>query len=505
MVKIKNKNNISAKSSNDNKLNNTNLDDAKMHQFFVDEKIHDRNQAKTIDSQNNVSITQKNEAKNDESKLAKNETVVNDITLQTKGVEKKNDDKSITLTNNTQNADKQYENASNEKDKEEDYKKIAELMQNHSLNEKTNLDSNSSAETDDEGVDIASALYQTYSIEAQKPKRTSKKKSKDDDKTTSAINDNEKVNKSAKPKKKVQKSFKQRMRTLGILIVLGIFTGSGLGVWYFNSVLRSNVNYNDYIISDYVVTPNTVLQEVYGISSNQENWLQVAKSSDKFDPSFLSPSQNFILAQYNASLADSFHAEGNGQVATIATQSVYSEKNYNGERYTFESISKGLMSIAICSAMDKGSNTVELYTGSDIQPDDAVWGEPEKYNSDDYVELAGSTPDAIQSYIISDKTILSQTEVLYDEETGFYSFTLELDPVTSVLQYARQVKQTSGLSTYPEFESVTQTITIDENWNLVSIDVHETYRVVAFGIPANCTGSLLTYYYFNVDDVVLPV
>ena len=217
--------------------------------------------------------------------------------------------------------------------------------------------------------------------------------------------------------------------------------------------------------------------------------------------------QSFILAEYNATLAERFHAEGNGRVATIATQSVYSEKNYDGNRYTFESISKGMMSVAICSAMDKGDDRVELYRGSNIQPNDAEWSlsDDDVYSLDEYEELAGSTPDAIQPYIISDKTVLSSS-IERDGETGYYTLTFELDPITSVLRYARQVRQTSGLSSYPEFKTVSQTITIDENWNLICIDVHETYSVVAFGIPASCTGTLTTYYYFNDDAVLdLPV
>ena len=348
-------------------------------------------------------------------------------------------------------------------------------------------------EVKDEGLDV-SALAEEYNKTKQvKVKKTRPQKEP-----------------KAKGKKRIRdkKGHKHRMRTLGVLVVLGIFTGSGLGVWYFNDVLRSDVNYNQYDISEYITTASEVLSEVYGLSeSQQRNWLEVAKASDKNSPDDLTAVQSFILAEYNATLAERFHAEGNGRVATIATQSVYSEKNYDGNRYTFESISKGMMSVAICSAMDKGDDRVELYRGSNIQPDDAEWSlsDDDVYSLDAYEGLAGSTPDAIQPYIISDKTVLSSS-IERDEETGYYTLTFELDPITSVLRYARQVRQTSGLSSYPEFKTVSQTITIDENWNLICIDVHETYSVVAFGIPASCTGTLTTYYYFNDDAVLdLPV
>lgn len=503
MAKLRDKKIKSASSSDDIKLNNANNNDAKEHQSFV----VDSKETKPESNKERLSFsTSKNSESDSKNILNENAQVLDATTLSKKGEEQKNSVESGLATSNEEKAVKTDSQEDREASLDEDYKKITQLMQNHSLSEKTTSSSLSSYETDDEGVDINVNITQPNDVKV-KSEKVKKVKVSNRSQISYEKSDNKKAKakKNAKPKKVVKKSFKQRMRTLGILIVLGVFTGSGLGVWYFNSVLRSNVNYGEYNVSDYIVSADEVLEEVYGISSNQENWLEIAKSSDKFNPSFLTPAQNFILAEFNATLADSFHAEGNGVVSTIATQSVYSEKNYDGNRYTFESISKGLMSIAICSAMDKGANSVELYTGSDIEPDDAVWGEPEIYSSDDYIELAGSTPDAIQPYIISDKTILSQTEVMYDEATGYYSFTMELDPVTSVLRYARQIRQTSGLSSYPEFDTVTQTITIDGDWNLVSIDVHETYSVVAFGIPASCTGTLLTYYEFNVDDVVLPV
>lgn len=498
MARLRDKKNKTALNSDDIKLNNKTNYDAEMHQSFVDYNVQNET---ILSDENHQNIDNEINLNSSEDDLLENSQTINAIPLSNKGEKKKNGGKNSKKKNTSEKS-----NASENEEEQnaltnEDYKKIEELMQNPGLYEKSSQQSSETIEEDDSSVvDVA---LQELSKDGNKNFRLSKK--------TAKRHDSSNIKKSAKPKKVVKKSFKQRMKTLGVLIVLGVFTGSGLGVWYFNSVLRPNVNYDDYIISDYVVTANEVLESTFGISTNQENWLEDIRTAPQYEqykdytPLNLSPAQNFILAEYNATLANTFHAVGNGKVETIATQSVYSEKNYDGNRYTFESISKGPKPIAICSAMNKGANTVELYSGSDIQPDDAVWGEPEVYSDDEYTELAGSTPDAIQPYIISDKTILSQTEVIYDEETGYYSFTVELDPVTSVLRYARQVQQTSGLSRPPEFDSVTQTITIDGDWNIISLDIRETYSVVVMGVPADCVGTLTTYYYFNVDDVVLPV
>lgn len=308
----------------------------------------------------------------------------------------------------------------------------------------------------------------------------------------------EKKSKQHKNEDKPKKTFKEKMRIMGVLLVLGIFTGSGLGVWYFNTVLRTDFNPNDYTTSEYEVSADEILKQVYGITSNQENWLEVAKNSELNNPSKLTADQNFILAQYNATLTDSYQAIGHGEVdAGITSQSVYGERNFDGKRYSFESISKGMLNIAICSYMEKGAKNVDFYKGKVIDKENADWSLDKTYTNQEYINYAGSLPSTIQPYIISSKTILSSSEITYDEETGYYSFTVELDPITSVLGYAKQVMQTSGLSSFPEFSSVTQTIVIDENWNLISTDVTEKYSVIAFGIKNKCTGTLKTEYFFN--------
>ena len=160
-----------------------------------------------------------------------------------------------------------------------------------------------------------------------------------------------------------------------------------------------------------------------------------------------------------------------------------------------------MLKIGKCSVMRKDTDGVRLYSSSNITNGgkDAVWNDYQDYSNESYIALAGSTPDGIQSYIISDKTIIDQSEVVYDEESGYYTFTVDLDPITSVLRYVRQVQQTSGLSSLPTFSSVSQTITIDENWNLISISIEEKYSVI-YGVSASCSGNLTSYYDFGMSE-----
>ena len=151
--------------------------------------------------------------------------------------------------------------------------------------------------------------------------------------------------------------------------------------------------------------------------------------------------------------------------------------------------------------------TVSVIKGTKIQPTSAVWnGAKTDYTRDEFKKLAGSLPSSLNPYIISTKTVLNNN-VSYEVSTSeegkkLYTFTIQLDPIASVINYVKQVKMTSGLSGYPAFDDITITYTIDEDWNLVTTDILEHY-VVFYIAKAPCTGTLKTDYKFNID-VKLP-
>ena len=322
-----------------------------------------------------------------------------------------------------------------------------------------------------------------------------------------------------KPKKH-KKSFKQRMKALAILIVLGIFTGSGLGVWYYNSIAGSFIDYSQYDVNDYIVSPEVVIEQIEEQfnfeASSYQNFFNEAKSQG-VTPADLTPAQNFILAEYKASLASSFHIVGSGSVVANIfggiTQPVYSEKNFDGNNYTFESLSSGTVTVGRCAIMEDGGQNVRFYSAwddaihinsSNIKQSYADWSDYQDYTEESYIDLAGSTPDGVQSYIVSEKTIISQNDssvIEYDETSGYYNFSFKLDPTTSVLRYAKQVQQTSGLESPPSFSSLSQNVTIDEDWNFITISVEEHYSVFMV-MSVGCVGTLTSHFTFNDPEAV---
>lgn len=386
------------------------------------------------------------------------------------------------------------------------FKEIQDTMAAGSYRDKVN---EQMEELKDDGADAQVYSLQNLDKSSAKKKKKLKQKFKglNKDAEQPSNQDVELTTNKQKKKKSYEKTtFAHKMKVLGILLILGIFTGSGLGVWYFNVTLKSNTDYSSLNASDYAGDVNEVLLRNFALSTESErkSWLNVAQAQS-ITPYDLSPVDNFLLAEYNASLASSYTAIGVGRVDTIASQTVYSAKKFDGTRYTFESISKGILSVGTCDTFVKGSNSIDIYNGNNIRNDGADWVYDSTITSAEYLKLCGNMPSAVQPYLISEKTVISSTEIVYNDETGNYSFTLELDPVKSVLLYYRQVKRSGGLEADPEFYSISQTITIDSNWNLVSLEVKEDYKAVKFSMGNKCTGTLKTDFSFNLESVTLPV
>ncbi len=304
--------------------------------------------------------------------------------------------------------------------------------------------------------------------------------------------------------------WKRRIFNFAVVLVLGVVTGALLAGWYGDLIKPKNVIWpTESEIRDNENDVLTALNEITNSSdADFASWMNTAKAQG-ITPKDLSASQNFMLAVYNGDHATSFDIISHGKVATIATQSVYSRKAFNGEKYTFESISKGLLTIATCSVMKKDASNVDLFLGENVREDGADWtGKKTTYTTEEFYDYAGCTPNVLVPYIISSKTILYEDTVEIKETTyndiPVYQYSVQLKTEASELYYVREVKQKSGLESYPEFFDITYTIMIDENWNFVHTEVIENYKVVAFKAPANCQGTMSSDYIFN-QPVKLPV
>lgn len=315
-----------------------------------------------------------------------------------------------------------------------------------------------------------------------------------------------------KPTKKI--SWKKRLFNLSVITVLGVVTGSVLGSWYFKTALTPQVDYSSYTDADIAKLQDNIddiLLTATGKANlseaDKKDWVTIAKSNE-MSPEKLSPSQNAQLALFNITLADNYTAIGNGLVSTIASQTVYSERTFDGTNYQAISISLGTFAkVALKSTMQVDSDKVLHHTGNVISATEGSWenGKVENYTKKGFIEFAGGLPSSISSYIISSKTVLNENEIQTNkmqDENGktLYKFTMPLHKVEGVLLYVRQMRMMSGLTSLPEFIDVENTFTIDEDWNLVQIDVKEHYTQIAMGVKATCEGTLSTTFKINEKE-----
>lgn len=325
-----------------------------------------------------------------------------------------------------------------------------------------------------------------------------------------------KARKLSKQSVKKKRSFKRRVLNKCIFALCAIVTGVGLGSWYYTNVLSSSLDWNTYLqqLSEYESRQDKTLDSAFkkilndNYSETDMSNFEIIASEKGITPQDLSLAENYQLANYNFENADQYLIQGNGQIKTIATQSIYSEKKYDGNTYQSISISNGLMKIAEIAQMNKNQTSVTTIKGQITSNQSADWnGERNTYLPTNYKNLTGGLPNTSQNFIIADQTVSNsldgEVEIIENEDgSKYYQFTMVLDPIYSVLNYINQIKYTSNLSSYPEFSSITQVVTIDENWNFVSICSTEVYSIVAFGMKNSCTGTLDNYFYFDQDVLI---
>lgn len=325
-----------------------------------------------------------------------------------------------------------------------------------------------------------------------------------------------KSKKITKPSRKKSVSFKRKILNKCIFALCAIITGVGLGSWYYKNVLSSNLDWNYYLqhLSEYEAYENDTLDiamgKIFGDNYSEQdiqNFETIAHQKG-ITPQDLSLAENYQLANYNFENAARYLIQGTGEIKTIASQSIYSEKKFDGNTYQSISISNGLMKIAEIAQMNKNKSTVTTTKGQITSNQSADWnGEQKNYLPQNYKDLTGGLPNTSQNFIISNQTVTNsmenQIEVIENEDgSKYYQFKMILDPIYSVLNYINQIKYTSNLSSYPEFSNIEQVVTIDENWNFVSICSVEVYTIVAFGMKNSCTGTLDNYFYFNQDVII---
>lgn len=286
--------------------------------------------------------------------------------------------------------------------------------------------------------------------------------------------------------------------------------------------------------TDPFITDNTIHKARFGEIIVMEKETPESGSPEDYD--LIS---NLQFAAYKLHHASYFRAVTSGKTVadigfTTYTQNVNNIRVSDGNGVVFaETISSSsLKSVAEQKYADNG--IIIFRNSKSISGNSATFENTASIMSyDSYANNYGTIPDQLSKYIVNEKTIIfakdenakaqpaakaqsgdNQSseeaadsgfdfyvpEKLEPNADGNYVFTLKLDETASSLYYRNEVRTLAGADQNPKFYSVTLTITIDKEWNPISVRTVENYDIAIPVLGAmNCTGTL-TEYFTQIND-----
>ena len=294
----------------------------------------------------------------------------------------------------------------------------------------------------------------------------------------------------SKDKVKNSKSFEFNRRSIIILIIISL-AGILTGVFFFFYFIGGYVpDYSQY-------SEATLRDDVKALSQRAEG-----KS-----PSQFKAYEIFEIAEYRMFTHGSLLVTSTGGVDTIASQTISGVKAYENGTYFKENLSKGIKNVGERTYYNEGDDFVTKYAASKISSEMvATFKSPSDISITEYTDTVGVPITSFVGYIVSSKTVLNVNEsaqkvALENGATG-YQFSLQLNAITSVLNYVKQMKDMSQLPNYPAFTDVTLNVIVDEQFRFIQIETLEHYSVNYMGINAKCTGTLTEKYeYGNVNII----
>lgn len=221
----------------------------------------------------------------------------------------------------------------------------------------------------------------------------------------------------------------------------------------------------------------------------------------------LTPTQVFVVAEQRLKQCDYYgvYTKGyNGEDKGVVTTTLGMKQDLYGYRYVanskgyFDYYSTGLATVVKKVEYNVGEDKFYCYEGV-IKNGTTTWtlnkteDGKEYRSSEEYKQMVGCDADNPIDYIISTKTVKSETS--NGLNNGLHRYTLKLDPSTSVLYYVKKMKYMSGFD-YPKFKDIELIFEVDDQMNLQNMYINENYLVL--GMDANSKYKM-EFHYENVE------
>ncbi|MDE7163360.1 MAG: leucine-rich repeat domain-containing protein [Clostridia bacterium] len=235
---------------------------------------------------------------------------------------------------------------------------------------------------------------------------------------------------------------------------------------------------------------------------------RLAPPDDGSLPTAHTCAENLAYIVYVFDSQEQYHSYSYGvTAASIATQTTRNFRDYKDgvlltTDLTYSSMVKsGTQTCTVQNA--DGEYEVYFRTSeapqADTLPSEAVWSEeaPVIFNERSYHYTYGLLPNELFNYIVNENNIIDSEQIKVNAD-GTYTQSFTLDPVASTYFYQFGMKTRGGLSGYPEFQSITFSVTFDGGWKILSASMHEVANVNK-GIVVSSVSDFATEYWYGDD------
>lgn len=199
--------------------------------------------------------------------------------------------------------------------------------------------------------------------------------------------------------------------------------------------------------------------------------------------------QNLYISAGQLKEAGSFNAVASGSSNSMGIeQQVLSSRSVVGEDAFKQSAS--------FSSLVKFGQQRFVYQGNYLlrnhskvnRIDNIEWQDTaSKITRESFLEMFGYIPTSLSAYVLNDKTITDACFV--EEKDGLFTFRYTLDTEIAPYFLLYEMRTSAGTKAFPDFLKAQLLVTMDSNWQVVSVTTDCQYKVAMLG-GITCTESL---------------
>lgn len=211
---------------------------------------------------------------------------------------------------------------------------------------------------------------------------------------------------------------------------------------------------------------------------NKEGESTVIEETKNTTPKDYSPKENLYIAAGKAIKNASYTYTASGSIIAKKSFIKYTQKveekfwKLNGELLC-QSLTKSPIVKSGYQTFISGEE-VAIRAVDDVNA--PTW--EEKFECTTKMEFGvkyGVFPEDITNYILNDDTITLAE--LTQENEGTFTFRFEVDTQTATVAYKIKMLRYGDLAEYPNFETCSFTLVIDDEWNVLSVKTSDVYTV----------------------------